>query len=188
MTETVVTALAVLGALTQALLAALLVVGLLRVLGVTGPWRFVRESLWRSELWVAFVVALVATGGSLYFSEVAHFVPCKLCWFQRVAMYPLVLLALPALRHDRRAAQYLLPLPIVGFGVAAWHILIERGVIGETQSCAISAPGGCATKWIEEFGYVTIPTLAATAFALTAILLGLAAFARRPDLDRRGTA
>src|ERR671918_459375 len=80
------------------------------------------------------VGALVATGGSLYFSEVAHFIPCKLCWFQRVSMYPLVLLALPALRHDRRAAQYLLPLPIVGFGVAAWHMLVERGVIEDAKS------------------------------------------------------
>ena len=174
-TDTVVTILAVLGVMAQALLAVLLILLVLRLVGVAGPWRFVRESLQGSELWLAFVVALVATGGSLYFSEVEHFIPCKLCWFQRIAMYPLVLLALPALGDDRRAAQYLLPLPIVGFGIAVWHILVERGVVSDTESCQISAPGGCATKWIEEFGYMTIPTLSATAFALIALVLALRA-------------
>ena len=172
-TDTVVTILAVLGVMAQVLLAVLLIVLVLRLVGVPGPWRFVRESLEGSGLWLAFVVALVATGGSLYFSEVEHFIPCKLCWFQRIAMYPLVLLALPAFRDDRRGAEYLLPLPIVGFGIAVWHILVERGVVSDTESCQISAPGGCATKWIEELGYVTIPTLSATAFALIAFVLAL---------------
>lgn len=172
-TDTVVTILAVLGVMAQVLLAVLLVLLVLRLVRVAGPWRFVRESLQGSELWLAFVVALVATAGSLYFSEVANFIPCKLCWFQRIAMYPLVLLALPALRDDRRGAEYLLPLPIVGFGIAVWHILVERGVVSDTESCQISAPGGCATKWIEEFGYMTIPTLSATAFALIGFVLAL---------------
>ncbi len=130
----------------------------------------------RVGLWLAFVIALIATTGSLFLSEVAHFVPCELCWFQRIAMYPLVLLALPAFFADRRAAGYFLPLPIVGLGVSIWHILVERGVVEEATSCRVSAPGGCGLKWIEEFGYVTIPTLAATAFVLIGFLLGLAAF------------
>ena len=184
-TDTVVTTLAVLGVMAQVLLGALLLVAVLRLLGVAGPWRFLSESLSGSELWLAFVVALVATAGSLYFSEVAHYVPCKLCWFQRVAMYPLVLLALPAFWHDRRAARYLLPLPLVGFAVAVWHILVELKVISETTSCSISAPGGCATKWIDEFGYITIPTLAATGFAVIAFLLALGAFrAAEPPLSQ----
>jgi disulfide bond formation protein DsbB len=178
-TDAVVTALAVLGLMAQVLLGALLIALALRFVGVVGPWRFVRETLAGSELWLAFAVALVATGGSLYFSEIADFVPCKLCWFQRIAMYPLVLLALPALRGDRHGAQYLLPLPVVGLGIAAWHMLVERGVVSDTESCQISAPGGCATKWIEELGYITIPTLAATAFALITFVLALGAFERR---------
>ena len=120
------------------------------------------------------MIALVATAGSIFFSEIEHFVPCKLCWFQRIAMYPLLLLALPALARDSRAGRYFLPLPVVGLAVSLWHILVERGVIEETQSCEISAPGGCSVKWIEELGYITIPTLAATAFALCIVLLGLA--------------
>lgn len=91
-------------------------------------------------------------------------------------MYPLVLLALPALWNDRRAARYLLPLALVGLGVAGWHLLVERGVVEETQSCFVSAPGGCATRWVEELGYVTIPVLSATGFALIAFVLALTAF------------
>ena len=175
MNEAVNAALGVLGLLAQVALAVALVAGLLRLVGVPGPWRALRETLQGSELWLVFGIALVATGGSLFFSEVEHFFPCKLCWFQRIAMYPLVLLALPALARDIRAGRYFLPLPIVGFAVSLWHILVERGVVEETQSCEISAPGGCSVRWLEELGYITIPTLAATAFALCIVLLGLAA-------------
>jgi len=55
-----------------------------------------------------------------------------------------------------------------------YHLLVENGVVAQQQSCLISAPGGCATKWIEEFGYVTIPVLALTGFALACAFLLLA--------------
>ena len=184
MSDAVTAALAVLGVIGQVALAAFLLVGLLRLAGVHGPWRVLRETLDGSELWLAFAVALLATAGSLFFSEIEHFVPCKLCWFQRVCMYPLLVLALPALAGDRRAARYLLPLPIVGLGVAVWHLLVERVLVAEAQSCVVSAPGGCRTRWIEEFGYMTIPMLAATGFALIAFFLGLAAFRRAEPLWR----
>ena len=174
MSDAVTAALGVLGLLAQVALAVTLLVGLLRLVGVAGPWRWLRETLEGSELWLAFGIALVATAGSIFFSEIEHFVPCKLCWFQRIAMYPLLLLALPALARDVRAGRYFLPLPVVGLALSLWHVLVERGVIEETQSCEISAPGGCSVKWIEELGYITIPTLAATAFALCIVLLGLA--------------
>lgn len=179
MSDAVTAMLAVLAVVAQVSLAAFAAVLLLRLAGVRGPLRAVRDTLAGTELWLAFLVALVATSGSLFFSEIQHFVPCKLCWFQRIAMYPLVLLALPAFFGDRLAARWFLPLPVAGLGVSLWHILVERGVVEDTQSCRISAPGGCATKWIEQLGYVTIPTLAATAFALIAILLALAAARRR---------
>jgi disulfide bond formation protein DsbB len=103
---------------------------------------------------------------------VANFVPCELCWFQRIFMYPLAISTLvAALFNDHRAARYLLPLPVIGAGISVYHLLVENGVVEQTQACLISAPGGCATKWIDEFGYMTIPTLALTAFALTFALL-----------------
>ena len=175
MTDRVITALAALGVAGQIAIALLLVVSMAALFGVRRPARRVRSLLQGHELWLTFVVAAVATGGSLFFSEVANFVPCELCWFQRICMYPLTLTLLVALARDRRAARYFLPLPLAGAGVAVYHLLVENHVIEQTQSCQISAPGGCATRWIEEFGYVTIPTLALTAFLLAFILLLLAA-------------
>ena len=177
MTHDVIVALAVLGVVGEVVGAGLLLIGALALVGVRGPLRALRLGIEGYELWLAFVVAAIATGGSLFFSEIAHFVPCELCWYQRICMYPLsITTLLAALFDDPRAARYLLPLPVVGAGVSVYHLLVENGVVGQTQTCLISAPGGCATKWINEFGYVTIPTLALTAFALVFAFLLLAAF------------
>ena len=177
MTHDVIVALAALGVAGQALGAVLLVVGLAAVVGARGPLRGLRRTVEGYELWLAFVVTAVGTGGSLFFSEIAHFVPCELCWYQRICMYPLsITTLLAALANDERIARYLLPLPVAGAGVAVYHLLVENGVVGQSTSCLISAPGGCGVKWIDEFGYVTIPTLALTAFALVFCFLLLATF------------
>lgn len=87
-------------------------------------------------------------------------------------MYPLTITSLlAALANDRRMARYLLPLPLVGAGVSIYHLLVENGVVEQAKACLLSAPGGCATKWINEFGYMTIPTLALTGFVLCAAFL-----------------
>src|SRR5262249_56893869 len=115
--------------------------------GVRGPLDGLRGWLWGYELWAAFVVSAIATGGSLFFSEIAHFVPCELCWFQRICMYPLsIATLLAAIAGDHRAARYLLPLPIVGAGVSVYHLLVQNGVVQQSHACFLSAPGGCATE------------------------------------------
>ena len=165
MTHGEIVLLAVLGVAAQALvvLAVLL-------------WRQVHRLLWGYELWAALVVASIATGGSLFLSDIAHFVPCELCWYQRICMYPRSLLGLFAAVHgDYRLPRYLLPFTVIGGGVAVYHLLIENKVVGQSQACLISAPGGCGVKWINEFGYITIPVLALSAFALLAVLFALAA-------------
>ena len=176
MKHDVIVALAVLGVVGQALVALMLLIGALAIVGVRGPLRLLRRVLWGYELWAAFVVTAIATGGSLFYSQIAGFIPCELCWFQRICMYPLsILTLLTAIAGDHRAARYLLPLPVVGAGVSVYHLLVENGVVQQTQACFASAPGGCATKWTNEFGYMTIPTLALTAFLLTFAFLLLAA-------------
>jgi disulfide bond formation protein DsbB len=172
----VIVALAVLGVLGQALIALMLLIGALALVGVGGPLRLLRRVLWGYELWSAFLVTAIATGGSLFYSQIAGFIPCELCWFQRICMYPLsILTLLMAIAGDHRAARYLLPLPVVGAGVSVYHLLVENGVVPQTQACFASAPGGCATKWTNEFGYMTIPTLALTGFLLALAFLLLAA-------------
>ena len=175
MTHDTIVVLSVLGVIGQVLIVLLLLVGALALFGVRGPLHWIRRLLWGYELWAAFVVAAIATGGSLFFSQIAHFPPCELCWYQRICMYPLsILLLLMAWFGDNRAARYLFPLPIVGACVSIYHLLIENKVIKEPTQCLASAPGGCATKWINEFGYITIPTLALTGFLLLIGFLVLA--------------
>jgi disulfide bond formation protein DsbB len=176
MTHGVIVTLAVLGVVGQVLGGLLVLVALAAAAGARGPLRWLRTALWGYELWAAFAVAAIATGGSLFFSEVAHFVPCELCWFQRICMYPLsIVTLLAAARRDYRVALYLLPLPLVGAGVSVYHLLVENGVVAQAAACLASAPGGCATKWIDEFGWMTIPTLALTGFVLLIGFLALAA-------------
>ena len=106
MTHDTIVAYAVLAVAGQAVVAALALVGLLALVGVRAPLNGLRAALWGYELWAAFVVAAVATGGSLFFSEIAHFVPCELCWYQRICMYPLSILTLLAAVHgDHRVSR-----------------------------------------------------------------------------------
>ncbi len=180
-THDTIVALAAAGVAGQALVALAVGTGAAAIVGVRGPLRALRRLLWGSELWAAFLVAAIATGGSLFFSEIARFPPCELCWYQRICAYPLSLVTLlAALAGDFRVARYLLPLPVVGAGVSIYHLLVENGVVGESSACVASAPGGCAVEWIDEFGYVTIPTLALTGFLLLAGLLLLAAAGEGP--------
>ncbi|MCW2976418.1 MAG: bdbC [Actinomycetia bacterium] len=173
MTHGTIVALAVLGVVGQVLGGLLILIVLAAAIGVRGPLRALRSALWGYELWAAFVVAAIATGGSLFLSEIAHFVPCELCWFQRICMYPLsIVTLLAALAGDHRVARYLLPLPVVGAGVSVYHLLVENHVVATPAACQIGA--GCAVKWINEFGYMTIPTLALTAFVLLTGFLALA--------------
>src|SRR5437762_5260525 len=142
MTQNVVILLSVLGVVGQVLVGLGIVVGVLALAGVRGPLDTIRNLLWGYELWGAFVVAAVATGGSLFYSQVALYIPCEFCWFQRVLMYPLsILTLLIAVRGDNRAARYLIPLPVVGAGTSIYHMLIERRVIKEPAKCGLTGRG-----------------------------------------------
>jgi disulfide bond formation protein DsbB len=95
-----------------------------------------------------------------------------MCWFQRICMYPLSILTLFLAYHrDHRTARYLLPFPVIGAGASIYHILIENHVVATPAACEVGA--GCTVKWIDYFGYMTIPTLALTAFVLLIIFLAL---------------
>lgn len=133
-----------------------------------------RDATGVQALQLAFVVALVATIGSLWLSEGAHFIPCRLCWYQRIAMYPMaVILGVAALRRDVAVRVYALPVVAIGAAISIWHMLIERfPSLESSTSCDPANP--CSIIWVERFGYLTIPTMALSAFALIATLLLLA--------------
>jgi len=119
---------------------------------------------------LAFVIALVATVGSLYYSGIAHFRPCRLCWWQRIFMYPLTpILAIAALRRDRMGALYGIPLAVGGLGYAVYHTQL-RWFPEQGSSC--EAEAACTSVWVNTFGFVSIPFMAACGFLA---ILGLLA-------------
>jgi hypothetical protein len=119
---------------------------------------------------LAWLVAAVATLGSLYYSEVAHFVPCRLCWYQRICMYPLAAILLVGLvLRDHRARLYAAPFVVVGAPLSLYHWLVERGVFSDSKSCAATVP--CSVPWFEELGYVTLAFMALSGFLLIGTLL-----------------
>jgi disulfide bond formation protein DsbB len=121
-------------------------------------------------LHLALGVAVVATLGSLYFSEVANFPPCRLCWYQRIGMYPLVpILAVAVWRRDAGVRFDALPLALVGGAISTYHVVLERFPTLESGVCEATNP--CTLIWVRRFGYLTIPTMALSAFALIAVLL-----------------
>ncbi len=130
--------------------------------------------------YVAWVIALLATVGSLFFSEVMGLPPCVLCWHQRVAMYPLVLIiATGIVLRDARMMSYALPLCLAGLAVAVYHNLLYYGVIPETLTpCTQGA--SCTERQIEWLGFVTIPLLGLASFVAVALCL----FFYRPETEK----
>jgi disulfide bond formation protein DsbB len=135
-----------------------------------------------NALGLAFVVAALATAGSLYFSEVAHFEPCLLCWYQRIAMYPLVvILGLGAVRRDRAAAVYAGVLAAIGMVLSAYHVALEWFPALSTGACDPSNP--CTLIWFRVFGFISLPTLAFIAFGLILTILTLRPRAATSDRE-----
>src|SRR4051794_16101604 len=108
--------------------------------------------------------------GSLYFSEVRHYLPCDLCWYQRICMYPLVvILAVGLLRQAPDLPYFVLPLSLIGQSIATYHYLLEKTHIFPTPTaCQVGVP--CLTPWINWAGFITIPFLSMCAFFLITIL------------------
>ncbi|OZS77805.1 disulfide bond formation protein B [Tetzosporium hominis] len=122
-------------------------------------------------LYIAWVVSLTATLGSLYFSEIREFVPCELCWIQRIFMYPLtILLGIAAFTNDVRMRLYVLPLTLIGGTISLYHYLVQKVPgFADIKPCVQGVP--CNIQYINWFGFVTIPFLALTAFTLMSIVL-----------------
>ncbi len=122
-------------------------------------------------LFLAWIVATVGMLGSLFFSEVMEFVPCTLCWYQRIMMYPLVFILLTGMMpYDKKVLKFALPFVVLGWGFALYHNLLHFGIIPENASpCVQGIP--CSTKYIEWFGFITIPMLSLIGFSLIAVFL-----------------
>lgn len=123
-------------------------------------------------LYLGLLIATIATFGSLYFSKVLNFTPCVLCWYQRIAMYPLVLIfATGIYLKEKKIHYYVLPFSILGLLIAIYHNLIYYKIIPEeAASCSLQIP--CGIVQLELFGFITIPLLSLASFAaITALML-----------------
>lgn len=144
------------------------------VLRATGSnaWTRFREAFAPSALWFAWVVALVCTAGSLYLSEVRHFTPCTLCWYQRIGMYPLALiLGIAAFKSDWGVRRYVVPLASAAALISAYHYQLERFPTQGHVACTLETP--CTFVWIWRFHFISIPFMALSGFLLIVTLLTL---------------
>lgn len=128
----------------------------------------VKKWVLSNSISLALIVATVATAGSLFFSEVAGYPPCKLCWYQRIFMYPLpILLGISQFSDDQTVRKYVLPLALIGFSIAVYHYFLQ--MFPTILPCSDEV-ASCAAKQFAYFGYITIPLMSASAFLLIIIL------------------
>ena len=127
-------------------------------------------------IFICWIVASVSTLASLFFSEIMELAPCALCWYQRVFMFPLVIVLLVGLfPFDKSIIKYALPLAIAGWGFAFYHYLLYSGFIPESiQPCSQGV--SCSETYLDLFGFLTIPMLSLISFS---ILIGLLLTLRR---------
>lgn len=129
--------------------------------------------IYKYSIYFAWIVAIVATGGSLYMSEVLQYVPCELCWYQRIFMYPLViLLGIATFIDDRQVSKYAYPITVTGGLIAFYHILVQKvPYFSKASTCKMGIP--CNQDYLNWFGFITIPVLAFVAFLLIVVFIWL---------------
>ncbi len=122
-------------------------------------------------LYLAWIIALVATVGSLFFSEVMQLPPCVLCWYQRIAMYPLVvIIGIGIVTRDGQLRNYALPISLIGLAISIYHNLLYYNILPE--SIAPCTEGiSCTSRQIELLGFITIPLMALAAFISVSLCL-----------------
>ena len=137
-----------------------------------------------SGLWIICMITTGAMVGSLYFSESVGFAPCKLCWYQRIAMYSIAIISfVAALRNDKNIVRYTIVLAPIGLVVSTYHYLLEWFPTLETNVCSLDVP--CTAVWFRELGFVTLCFMAGCAF-ITVIAVSLAIM-REQTTDKTST-
>ncbi len=151
------------------------------VVFLAAAWLFsltVPDSLRRWTLHAAFAAAALSVLGGLIYSEIIGYAPCKLCWIQRIFMYPTALLLGMALWGRHKGSPALIDasfiLTIIGGAVALYQYFLQLGVVPEGLCAALGSSVSCAERFVMEFGYITIPLMALSSFLLIILLLRLA--------------
>lgn len=169
------------------ILALLTVLGqviiLLLALSMVSRWTKILGFFGRNAALFSFIVALAATLGSLFYSEVAGYEPCKLCWFQRIFMYPQVIILGIALWRKNYEKYNSLVLSVVGAAVAGYHYLLQIGVAPELPCAAVGYSATCSQRFVMNFGYITIPLMAFTAFIMIVLFFLIQSLSRAKSVN-----
>jgi disulfide bond formation protein DsbB len=173
MTQTVTNSLSLLVLISNVAIAGAVILFLLYLSGVNKTyWERLLKYLKGRKLWFAFVISLTATLGSLFFSEIAGFEPCKLCWFQRIFMYPLpIILGVSLFKGKKDVEWYVKPLSVIGFLIAAYHYYIQINPQPLVPCSTVGFSVSCSTRFVTNFGYITIPFMSLTAFLMITFLM-----------------
>ena len=151
--------------------------GIITLAALALEGRMTWTSAWLTQIRASgiWIICLITTGamlGSLYFSEHVGFAPCKLCWYQRIAMYSMAIISfVAALRNDKNIVRYTIVLAPIGLVVSTYHYLLEWYPNLETNVCSLDVP--CTAVWFRELGFVTLCFMAGCAF-ITVIAVSLA--------------
>lgn len=125
----------------------------------------------KNSLYIAWFIALAAMCGSLYFSNVLGYTPCMLCWYQRIAMYPLVvIIGVAIIKHDEKIYRYALPLAIIGALISVYQNLLYYKIVPEALAPCVTGVS-CATQYVHLLGFADIPLLSLLSFVAIIIVL-----------------
>ena len=135
-------------------------------------WKQFGKRVAQSAIALSFAVAAGSMIGSLFLSEIIKLPPCELCWYQRVFMYPLAIILLIALiRKSKDVFYYVLPLSVIGGLVAAYQYFLQFSPNPEAPCASVGLSISCSQRYMTNFGYITIPFMALSAFALIIIFM-----------------
>ena len=124
-----------------------------------------------SIIFSCWLIAFISSVGSLFFSEIMEYPPCVLCWYQRIAMYPLVIIFLIGRnKASEEVVAYSIPFVLIGWVIALYHNLLHYEIIPENASPCVEG-ASCSTVYVELFGFLTIPMMSLIAFSMLIILL-----------------
>lgn len=117
-------------------------------------------------LFIAWAVSIIATFGSLYFSEIRQYEPCTLCWYQRIIMYPFtVILGIAVIKKDFQISFYSMILSAIGILTSAYHYALQKlSFLADTAPSCGRVP--CTGQYINWLGFISIPFLALIAFII----------------------
>lgn len=173
MVETVINLLSFLTLVSNIVVAVVIFLFLLKLVGVwVVGWQKVEGVLREKGLAFAFIVSLTAVFGSLFMSEVAGLTPCKLCWFQRIFMYPLpFVLGVSIFQKKRDVFHYAKPLSVIGLGIAIYHYYLQLSPQPLAPCTTVGFSISCSSRFVTHFGYITIPFMSLSAFLIVFLLV-----------------